>query len=101
MVPQALPEPVAARVRAVMANHPGETKLLRLAFLGEDAEQSVLSDLTRRFGVDVNIVHGQVDEIQGVSFASLTTLLRGDAASLAAAHQTLVATGVHIEEVAA
>ena len=100
VVPQALPEPVAARVRAVMAAHPGEARLLRLAFLGEDAEQSVLSELTRRFGVDVNIVHGQVDEIQGVSFASLTTLLRGDAASVAAAHQTLVAAGVHIEEVA-
>ena len=100
VVPQALPEPVTARVRAVMAAHPGEARLLRLAFLGEDAEQSVLSDLTRRFGVDVNIVHGQVDEIQGVSFASLTTLLRGDAASLAAAHQTLVAAGVRIEEVA-
>ncbi|WPB54947.1 methionine ABC transporter ATP-binding protein [Xylophilus sp. GOD-11R] len=101
VVPQALPEPVAARVRAVIAQHPGEARLLRLAFLGEDAERSVLSELVRRFGVDANIVHGQVDEIQGLAFASLTVLLRGPADALALAIAHLQNAGVRTEEIAA
>ncbi len=99
VVPQTLPEPVAARVRAAMAQNPGEARLLRLAFLGDDAERSVLSELVRRFGIDANIVHGQVDEIQGLSFASLTVLLRGPAEALAQSVAHLQGAGVRIEEI--
>ena len=99
VVPQTLPEPVAARMRQVMARHPGEARLLRVAFLGEDAEQSVLSELVRRFDVDSNIVHGQVDEIQGVPFAALTVLLRGTAPALAQAIAHLQQAGVRTKEI--
>lgn len=103
IAPQALPESVLARIRTLMrGNSDSQTsQLLRLAFAGEDsADQPLLSQAIRRFGIDLSIVHGQVDEIQGRPFGSLAVLARGARDSLTAAVAFLRGAGVLVQEVA-
>ncbi|MCJ0763157.1 methionine ABC transporter ATP-binding protein [Variovorax terrae] len=101
IAPQALPESVLARIRALMAQpHEGSARLLRLAFAGEGADRPLLSDVIRRFGIDLSIVHGQVDEIQGRPFGSLAVFARGAHEPLRQAVSHLRGAGVQVQEVA-
>jgi len=97
VVPQKLPESVVARIRGLMAGNATPGELLRLAFAGDRSDQPLLSDLVRRFGLDLNIVHGQVDEIQGRPFGSLAVLARGARGSIVAAVDHLRLSGVRVE----
>jgi len=109
ILPQELPPSVIARIRALMAVNTARSsshgslhssRLLRLAFTGTGSDQPLLSDVVRRFGLDLNIVHGQVDEIQGEPFGSLAVHLQGASAGLSAAVAHLRGAGVHVQEVA-
>ncbi len=101
IVPQALPEGVLARIRSLMSASPaGSGQLLRLAFAGDDADRPLLSDVIRDHGIELSIVHGQVDEVQGRPFASLAVFARGAREKLDAAAAQLRGAGVVVEEVA-
>jgi D-methionine transport system ATP-binding protein len=101
IVPQELPESVLARIRTLMSAHPAQNGLLlRLAFAGDDADRPLLSDVIRNFGIDLSIVHGQVDEVQGQPFGTLAVFARGARESLNAAIAQLRGAGVMVEEVA-
>jgi len=101
IVPQALPESVLARIRALMTAQPAqEGQLLRLAFAGDGADQPLLSDVIRDHGIALSIMHGQVDEVQGQPFASLAVFARGARSQLDAATAQLRGAGVRVEEVA-
>jgi D-methionine transport system ATP-binding protein len=101
IVPQALPESVLARIRALMTQAPAqESQLFRLAFAGTGADRPLLSDVIRQHGIDLSIVHGQVDEVQGQPFGSLAVFARGARHKLDAAAAQLRGAGVFVEEVA-
>ena len=103
IVPQELPESVLARVRMLTlagATAGGERgQLLRLAFAGQGSDQPLLSDVIRRFGIDLSILHGQVDEIQGQPFGTLAVFARGARGQVAAAVAHLRSAGVAVQEV--
>ena len=92
IVPQELPDSVLARIRTLMsAGHTEQGqdgRLLRLAFAGDDSDRPLLSEVIRRFGIDLSIVHGQVDEIQGKPFGTLAVFARG-AREPAAGHRVV------------
>ena len=104
VTPQTLPQSVLERVRESVAAHagaPGQSRLLRLAFSGGSAADApLLSQVIRRFDIDLSIVHGQVDEIQGQPFGALAVLLRGAAPALDDATAVFVEAGVQVEEIA-
>lgn len=101
VVPQALPEAVLARVRALLGGVPAsQASLLRLVFAGPESDQPILSDVIRRYGVDLNILHGQIDELQGRPFGTLAVLARGAQEHLLAAVAHLRHAGVLVQEVA-
>lgn len=100
LLPQELPATVVARVRALMAADPSSNQLLRLAFAGDESGQPILSDVIRRFGLDLNIVHGTIDEIQGRPFGTLAVHARGAHEQLAAAVDHLRNAGVRVQELA-
>jgi D-methionine transport system ATP-binding protein len=101
IAPQALPESVLARIRTLMGATPTQdAQLLRLAFAGDGADRPLLSDVIRRHGIDLSIVHGQVDEVQGQPFGSLAVFARGARAQIDAATAQLRGAGVLVEEVA-
>ena len=48
--------------------------ILRLSFVGSEVTRPVISEASRMFNIDVNILLGQVDEVQGKGFGTLTIL---------------------------
>ena len=100
VVPQALPAHVLDRVRALLGA-PGQAPaaLLRLVFAGTASDCPLLSDLVRRFGLDLNILHGQIDDVQGRPFGNLAVLARGASEQLQAAVNHLRGAGVLVQEV--
>jgi D-methionine transport system ATP-binding protein len=74
----------------------GDSAVLRVAFVGGGADQPVLSRLARSLGIDVNILHGQVETIAGHPFGSLfisvsaePEVLRGTIEELRAGQNTV------------
>lgn len=103
VMPQTLPDSILERLRALQAADVAQGRvpgrLLRLVFAGDEAGDPFFTELVRRFGLEVNILHGQLDEIQGRPFGTLALFARGEAAQLEAAVAHLRAAGVHVNEV--
>ena len=99
IVPQQLPESVMKRVSSLAAQlQPGQQgQLLRLSYAGESAYQPILSHLIRELGLDLSILHGQIDEIQEQTFGSLAVYASGEAAKIDAAVTHLRASGVQVQ----
>jgi D-methionine transport system ATP-binding protein len=76
----------------------GVDHVFRFAFSGASVEQPLLSEVVRKFDLDFNILHGQIEEIQGQAFGSLAILANGSAANIAAAMHYLEQQGVIVEE---
>lgn len=101
VISQDLPKGVLQRVRARLAQTSegkGRDHLLRLAFTGSEVEEPLLSEVVRRFGVDFNILHGQIDEIQGQAFGSLAILATGNQDEIENAKTFMRSRGVTVEE---
>ena len=60
----------------------GDVAILRIVFAGGEADQPVLSRLARTLGVDVNILHGQVETIAGHPFGTLFISVSSDPETL-------------------
>lgn len=98
-----LPKGVLERLRARLARSDAEGNaatdhLFRFAFTGSGVDQPHLSEAVRRFNLDFNILHGQIDEIQGQAFGSLAILASGTPQNIAGAMEYLRAQGVVVEE---
>ena len=99
VVPQNLPNQVLERVRALLGSSDlSEARLLRLIFAGHPANHPLLSDVIRRFDLDLNLLHGQIDEVQGQPFGSLAVLARGAHERLNDAVSHLRGAGVKVQE---
>ncbi|GAB7521020.1 methionine ABC transporter ATP-binding protein [Paraburkholderia sp. 2C] len=98
VIAQELPPAMKARVAARLQT--GSGHLLRLAFSGSGVDQPILSETIRRYELDFNILHGQIDEIQGQAFGSLAVLAGGEPAKVAEAIAFLREQHVVVEEMA-
>lgn len=101
VIAQELPKGVLKRLRERLRNSDagsGTDHLFRFAFTGEGVDQPLLSEVVRRYDLDFNILHGQIEEIQGQAFGSLAILANGSAENIAAAMIYLQAQGVVVEE---
>ena len=101
IVPQELPASVLERVRQLGAQlGSGDSgRLLRLAYAGDSAFQPILSHLIRDLGLEISILHGQIDEIQAQTFGSLAVFASGGAAQIDRAMAHLRAHGVQVQAV--
>ena len=100
IVPQELPASVQERVQALSLGLPaGQSgQLLRLSYAGGSAYQPVLSHLIRELGLDLSILHGQIDDIQGQTFGSLAVFASGPPAQITAAIAYLQRNGVQVRQ---
>ena len=57
-------------------------QLYRVIFKGEIASDPVLSQVTRKHGVDFNIVYGSVRELQERFFGNLLVSFEGDSEAI-------------------
>ncbi|WP_236571659.1 methionine ABC transporter ATP-binding protein [Rhodovarius lipocyclicus] len=65
---------------------PGETRYLaHVLFAGPNSTRAVISQASREFGVDFNIVSGRIDEISGEPFGVMALAAYGEPAKVTAA----------------
>ena len=95
------PSACLARVRALgsQLGNGERGQLMRLAYAGDSAFQPILSHLIRDLGLELSILHGQIDEIQDQPFGSLAVFASGAAEQIQSAVAHLRQHGVQVEEV--
>jgi D-methionine transport system ATP-binding protein len=76
----------------------GGARILKLHYRGQRAEEPIISETIRRFGVQVNILHGQIEYIGGQPLGSLVVSLEGvaDIVEQAAAYIGSQTAGVEV-----
>lgn len=96
-----LPEGILERVRRAVAEHEEEdyVRLVRLVYSEEDVTSPVISECSRRFNVDFNILRGSVDDVHGHTLGSLTVLIEAPLESYVKAVSFLRERGVIVEEI--
>ncbi|MET4098031.1 D-methionine transport system ATP-binding protein [Agrococcus sp. UYP10] len=92
-VVRALPE--GDELAQLRAQHEG--RFFTISFTDEGASEARVFGALARAGVDFNLVHGGVDDIQGRVYGLLTIAVRGDAAAVDAA-LAQIGPGVTVEE---
>lgn len=73
-------------------------KLLRLRFKGEAAGKPVISEMTRQFNIDANILLAWLDYVQNRAIGTLVIELTGEESAIAKALKFLEKNDVHHEE---
>lgn len=102
IIPHSLPSGVMERARrlsAQMALQGHASCLLRLLYAGEMADSPMLSYLIRDLGLDVHILHGQMDDVQGQPLGSMAVLLGGPSAVMHTGVERLRSLGASVETV--
>lgn len=96
-----MPASILDRFRKARENHPNSDAvyLLRLAFSGNEVTRPVISECSRRFNLDFNILRGTVDDIQGQTLGSLTVLIEAESSVFIEAVNFLRENGVVVEEI--
>ena len=96
-----MPASILDRFRKARENHPNSDAvyLLRLAFSGNEVTRPVISDCSRRFNLDFNILRGTVDDVQGQTLGSLTVLIEAESSVFIEAVNFLRENGVVVEEI--
>ena len=86
-----LPPPRAEEIR----------RLAQVVFAGPHSTRAVVSEASRDFGVDINIVSGRVDEIAGEPFGVMALAAYGPAEAVAASFAWMRGLGLTVTEIAA
>ncbi len=89
-------EDSAETVRHLREQYP-EGQLVKLAFIGEQAEQPILTRLIREHNIEVNIVHGNISHTQRGAYGTLILQLKGASAEVEKAIASLAAYEVQTE----
>ncbi|TLS38807.1 methionine ABC transporter ATP-binding protein [Pseudalkalibacillus caeni] len=55
-----------------------EGKVVNLTFVQESAEKPLISDVLRKFAVDINILQGKISQTQEGAYGKLSVLLQGE-----------------------
>lgn len=84
--------------RRLAANRDHNARLWRLLFTGPHADDPIIAELSRNLGLDLNILHGRIDEIQGRPFGVMVVQARGDEARLVVAKSYLAGRQIQVEE---
>lgn len=76
-------------------------KIYNLKFIGVDVGQPIVSQVAKKFAVDVNVLFGNITELQGIPFGHLIVELVGSDKEIQKAFLFIQAKNIQIEEVVA
>ncbi len=94
-----VPPGTVARLPAPGAGE--ERRLLQVLFAGPSSTRAVVSEASRRFGVDLNIVSGRIDEIAGEPFGLMALAAYGTPAAIADTAAWMRGLGLDVAEIGA
>src|SRR3546814_3357084 len=83
VVDHGLPDSVAEQLTDTRT--PGAATVLRIVFRDGAANTPVISRLSRDYGLDLNILHGRVDQLRGRPLGTLAIAARGAPEQITAA----------------
>lgn len=92
-----IPQNVYELVQTTNSNQ----KIFKINFLGSNSGQSVISTLSKRFNVQVNILLGNITELQGIPFGHLIIELIGTQEEIDRAELYALQQNIKMEEVVA
>lgn len=72
-------------------------QLYRLNYVGDSAEDALISKISVEYKVNVSIIFGNVEVINGVPIGSLVIKISGEAAKVKAAMEYIVSQGIEVE----
>ena len=93
-----IPPGVHERAARLLAG--GHGRIWRLSFRGEAVDRPALTEASERFKLKINMLHGYIDEIQGLPFGSLVIVASGEQHALEAAQAFIATQEITIEEIA-
>ncbi|KXG73948.1 Methionine import ATP-binding protein MetN [Fervidicola ferrireducens] len=71
-----IPEELKAKIKALNGNL-AEGRVVKIGFFGEITAKPILSEVVKKFGVNANILYGNIDNIQGTPFGTLVVQFEG------------------------
>jgi D-methionine transport system ATP-binding protein len=74
-----------------------DVKFLKIIYSGEKAEEAVISDTIKSFGVDINILHGKIEYISNKPFGILIVQIAGNPETIKEAENYLMKRVYRIE----
>ncbi|WP_226580262.1 methionine ABC transporter ATP-binding protein [Halobacillus litoralis] len=72
-------------------------EIVRLHFVGESTNQALISDVSRKFTLDVNILHGKITQTQKGAYGTMYVQFEGEDAEVARAIEYIQSTSVEVE----
>ncbi|MCP3028245.1 methionine ABC transporter ATP-binding protein [Halobacillus sp. A5] len=72
-------------------------EVIQLHFVGENTNQALISDLSRKFNVDINILHGKITQTQKGAYGTMLVQLVGDKLVVNQAIDYIRTTSVEVE----
>lgn len=65
-------------IMQLIEQHESKKNIYRLIFVGESANKPLLSRLSKKFPIEVNVLFGNITELQGQPFGNLLVSFEGD-----------------------
>lgn len=96
-----LNDSIPESVRTLVQEHNPNGKLFKINFVGASSGQPLLSKIAKKFDVDINVLFGNITELQGVPFGHLIVELRGQENEIKRAYLHIQQENVSIREVIA
>lgn len=69
---------IPASIQKIIQRQNGINKIYRIVFTGESAGSPLLSQIAKRFDVEVNVLYGSITELQGTPFGNLIVQFEGE-----------------------
>ncbi len=80
---------LSEKVQAEVKEHTRTESVLKISFRGDAADEPVLSNMIKNYPVDVSILAGNIEEIQGVNLGYLVVKIQGRQSDLERVYQYL------------
>lgn len=90
-----LPESLLAQIN----NTNSKDAIYRLQFTGTSVGKPVMSRLSRDFNLDLNVLFGNITELQGVPYGNLIVEFSGESKEIEQALSSIQDSNIHVEEV--
>ncbi|SHM15598.1 D-methionine transport system ATP-binding protein [Caldanaerovirga acetigignens] len=71
-----IPEELKVKIKALNGNL-AEGRVVKIGFFGKITAKPILSEVVKKFGVNTNILYGNIDHIQGTPFGTLVVQFEG------------------------
>ncbi|WLR49374.1 methionine ABC transporter ATP-binding protein [Halobacillus litoralis] len=96
-VDQVMGDPEKETSLQVIKDNYRSGEIIRLHFVGESTNQALISDLSRKFEVDVNILHGKITQTQKGAYGTMFVQFDGDQTEVQRAIEYIESTSVEVE----